>query len=181
LSLLDPRCDSVRYVKSLKFKPFFGFTHYSQGRRPNQKEARTAFELPQLAGGIVGGESGDSEAATAIHVQHLVNKRDQLVAEIEALRNKIAGLEIAIKLISEGSEQVASPIAGKVRVSETILSLLRESGETGLKPKAAIELAAGRGISLNRGSVYSLLNRMERAGTVVREDARYKLRVCAPS
>ena len=116
------------------------------------------------------------ETATPIHLQHLINQRDRFVAEVEALRNKIAGLEIAIKLISDGPEQAATPIAGKVRVSETILSLLRESGETGLKPKAAIELAAGRGISLNRGSVYSLLNRMERAGVVVHEDARYKLR-----
>jgi hypothetical protein len=36
-------------------------------------------------------------------------------------------------------------------------------------------LAAGRGISLNRGSVYSLLNRMQRAGIVVHEDTCYKL------
>jgi DNA-binding PadR family transcriptional regulator len=98
---------------------------------------------------------------------------------MEALRNKIAGLEIAIKLISDGSERTASTRAGKVGVSETILSLLGESSETGLKPQAVIELAAQRGIRLNRGSVYSLLNRMERAGTVVHEDARYKLRVFA--
>jgi DNA-binding IclR family transcriptional regulator len=85
-------------------------------------------------------------------------------------------MEIAIRLISDGPELTPSPIAGKVRVSDTILSLLRESGEAGLKPQAAIELAARRGIGLNRGSVYSLLNRMERAGTVVHEDAHYKLR-----
>jgi hypothetical protein len=116
------------------------------------------------------------ETATAIHVQHLINQRDQLVVEMEALRNKIAGLEIAIKLISDGPEKATAPTGGKVHVSETIVSLLRESGETGLKPKDTIELAAGRGVSLNRGSVYSLLNRMERAGTVVHEDARYKLK-----
>ncbi len=116
------------------------------------------------------------ETATPIHLQHLIDQRDRFVAEVEALRNKIAGLEIAIKLISDGPEQAAPPLAGKVRVSETILSLLRESGETGLKPKAAVELAAGRGTSLKRGSVYALLNRMERAGTVVHEDGRYKLR-----
>ena len=116
------------------------------------------------------------ETATAIHLQHLIDERDHLVAEMEALGNKIAGLEIAIKVISNEPEHAPSPIAGKGSVSETILSLLRESGETGLKPQAVIELAARRGIRLNRGSVYSLLNRMERAGTVVHEDARYKLR-----
>jgi hypothetical protein len=117
------------------------------------------------------------ETATAVHLQQLTNQRDHLFAEMEALRNKIAGLEIAINLISgDGSEPGTSTIAGKVRVSDTIVSLLRESGEGGLKPKAAIELAAERGIGLNRGSVYTLLNRMERAGSVVHEDARYKLR-----
>jgi hypothetical protein len=117
------------------------------------------------------------ETVTAAHLRQLVSQRDQLVAEMEALRNKIAGLEMAIRLVSDGPEPgPVSPTTGKIRVSETLLSLLRESGETGLKPRAAIELAAGRGIDLNRGSVYSLLNRMERAGTVVHEDGRYKLR-----
>src|ERR1700730_13771680 len=103
------------------------------------------------------------DAATEAPLQQLINQRDHLLAEMEALRNKIAGLEIAIKLISDGSERASSAIAKKVRVSETILSLLRESDETGLKPQAIIELAGRRGINLNRGSVYSLLNRMERA------------------
>ena len=112
---------------------------------------------------------------TAAALGHLTNERDRLVAEIEALRNRIAGIEVAIRLISEGPEE-ASPIAGKVRVSQTILSLLREAGESGLKPQATIERAAERGIGLNRGSVYALLSRMERAGTVVHEGAHYKLR-----
>jgi hypothetical protein len=116
------------------------------------------------------------EMSAASHLEQLIRQRDQLSKEIDALRNKIAGLDIAIQLISGEREAMAAPIGGKVRVSETIVSLLRESGETGLKPKAAIELAARRGVSLNRGSVYSLLNRMERAGIVVHEDTRYKLR-----
>src|SRR5579862_684191 len=104
------------------------------------------------------------ELTGASHLEQLIKQRDQLVAEMEAMRNKIAGLEIAIRVVSGEPERAITPGAGKIRVSETIVSLLRESGEAGLKPKAAIELAAGRGISLNRGSVYSLLNRMERAG-----------------
>lgn len=110
------------------------------------------------------------------YIQPLITRRDHLNAEMEALRNKIEGLEIAIKLISEGAVQPAATNGRKVRMSETIVSLLRDSGETGLKPKAAIELAARIGINLKRGSVYSLLNRMERAGVILREDAGYKLR-----
>jgi hypothetical protein len=116
------------------------------------------------------------ESTAGNHLEHLTRQRDQLLTEMEALRNKIAGLDIAINVISgEPERPVVAPTGGKVHVSETIVSLLRESGANGLKPKAAIEIAAGRGILLNRGSVYSLLNRMEHAGTVVHEDAHYKL------
>src|SRR5579871_6342218 len=116
------------------------------------------------------------ENAKSTQLQRLMDERRQLLTEMEALRNKIAGLEIGIKVVAEDSPASAPPVEGKVHVSETIVSLLRESGANGIKPKAAIALAAERGISLNRGSVYALLNRMERAGKVVHEDARYKLK-----
>jgi hypothetical protein len=116
------------------------------------------------------------EVVGTSHLEKLVKQRDQLFLEMEALRNKIAGLELAIRLISGEPEGAIAPAGGKMRVSETIVSLLREAGEAGLKPKGAIELAARRGISLNRGSVYSLLNRMQRGGIVVHEDTCYKLR-----
>jgi hypothetical protein len=106
----------------------------------------------------------------------LIREREQLVFEMDARRNKIAGLDIAIKLASEGEVGHSLSRHQKVHVSHTILSILAETGETGTKPKMLVELAASRGIVLNRASVYSLLNRMERAGTVVHEDARYKLR-----
>ena len=61
-------------------------------------------------------------------------------------------------------------------MSETLVDLLRTAGENGLKPKEAIKLAEQNGKHLNRGSVYTLLNRMERTGVVVHENARYRLR-----
>jgi hypothetical protein len=110
-------------------------------------------------------------------LQQLIDERGRLVAEVEALRNKVAGLEIAIGLISGDPKQASSPLASdKVRVSDTIVNLLRESGESGLKPKDLVELAAARGIGLNRGSVYSLLNRMEHVGSVIHENTHYKLK-----
>jgi len=108
-------------------------------------------------------------------LESLIRQRDRLLVEMEALRNQIAGLDMAIKLISDAPDLAPVAARGKVHVSETIISLLRESGENGLRPKTTIELAARRGIHLNRGSVYSLLNRMEHTGRVVREDSCYKL------
>jgi hypothetical protein len=112
-------------------------------------------------------------ASTAL--RQLISERDKLQAEIEALRNKVGGLEIAIKLVSDEGSQ--TPATERIsRVSETLVNLLRSAGDNGLKPKEAIELAERNGKHLNRGSVYSLLNRMERTGVVVHENARYRLR-----
>ena len=113
-------------------------------------------------------------ASTAL--RQLISERDKLQAEMEALRNKVEGLEIAIKLVSDETPQTSFATEGRTRVSETIIDLLRTAGESGLKPREAIELAERNGKYLNRGSVYSLLNRMERTGVVVHENARYKLR-----
>ena len=108
-------------------------------------------------------------------LQHLISERDKLKAEAEALRNKIAGLEIAIKLISDGDLPTSLANESRPGVTDTLVELLRTAGESGLKPREAIELAERHGKHLNRGSVYSLLNRMERTGVVVHENARYKL------
>ena len=116
-----------------------------------------------------------TDTATSLVLKRLIDERDQLAAEIDCLQNKIAGLEIAINLITGQEERGSSPVFGKVHVTETIVGLLGEAGPSGLEARAVIERAAGRGINLNRGSVYSLLNRLERAGTVVHEGHRYKL------
>ena len=88
-------------------------------------------------------------------VQELIRARDQLAAAIEALRNKIAGLEIAIDLVSDepGLPGTSSPHAAKVGVSDTIKCLLRDAGKFGLKPRDVIDLATQNGTSLNRGSI----------------------------
>jgi hypothetical protein len=110
------------------------------------------------------------------HLQQLIDERDRLVLETEAVRNKMAGLEIAIRLVSAEPEQTSSLGGyGKVHVSDTIVDLLRKSGKSGLKPTVLVELAAARGIRLNRGSVYTILNRMGHVGTVVHENHYYKL------
>jgi hypothetical protein len=109
-------------------------------------------------------------------LEHLIDERDRFIFEMEALRNKIAGLDIAIKLVFTEPERSSSVAAsGKVRVSDTIVELLRESGQRGLTPTVLVELAAARGIMLNRGSVYTILNRMVHVGTVTHENTKYKL------
>ena len=119
------------------------------------------------------GREMEIDAETTLRT--LVEQRDRLLKEIEALRNQVAGIGIAIDLISQESTSATSLNGDRVRVSRTLIQLLRESGDAGLTPKAALEVASRRGIGLNRGSVYTLLKRMERAGTVVHENSHYRL------
>jgi hypothetical protein len=127
-------------------------------------------------------ETMDEHSRTPL--QLLLEQRDKLLTDIEALRNKIGGLDIAIKLVSEASVPAVSETSvpaeasrpNRGTVSQTMIDLLRQSGEEGLKPRNVVEMAAYRGINLNRGSVYTLLNRMEHSGVVVHEDAYYKLK-----
>lgn len=113
------------------------------------------------------------------NVQRLIEQRDKLLAEIDALKNKIAGLEMAISLL--GNEDAALTLdqpltaASRVNLKATILDLLREAGTTGLNATSAVEIAARRNIELNRGSVASNLSRMVKDKVVTYDGNRYRL------
>jgi hypothetical protein len=108
--------------------------------------------------------------------QRLIQQRDQLLREIEALRNKVAGLEMAIALFDE--EGVPAPVSERRRsgIKDTVLDLLNEVGTTGLNAAIAVEIANRRGIHLDRQSVSSLLSRLKTDGAIVYEGQRYKLK-----
>ena len=110
-------------------------------------------------------------------------QRDHLLVEIEALRNKVAGLELALSLM--GAEHVHSDEPEKPKeakgLRQTITELLREAGTTGLNSNAAVEVAQRRGVHLDRQSVASTLSRMKRDGEVAYNGDRYRLSKFAPS
>lgn len=118
------------------------------------------------------------ESIPETHLQKLVQRRAELLTEMEALRNKISGLDIAVALLNSGwvTPDGDEAYAGKVNTTETIMGLLQKSGGTGLNAQTAVALAAGEGLSLNKGSVSSLLSRLKRDGIVIYENARYKLK-----
>jgi len=113
-------------------------------------------------------------AKVSANMQKLIEQRDLLLREIEALRNKVAGLEMAIALT--GSASQPSP-AGKstASVKNVVLDLLNEVGTTGLTAASATELANRRGISLNPNSVASTLSRFKMDRVVVHDGERYRL------
>lgn len=115
--------------------------------------------------------------------QRLIQQRDQLLIEIEALRNKVAGLEMAIALFDGDAPTgpTGPPRARRSAMKDTVLDLLTEVGTTGLNGAIAVEIAARRGVHLDRQSVSSLLSRLKADGAAVYEGQRYKLKQFAGS
>jgi hypothetical protein len=108
----------------------------------------------------------------------LEDQRDALLNEIEALRNKVAGLEMAMALLSGDSttDEKGKKNSGKINVTATLLDLLKQAGTTGLNAQTAVEIAQARGIELEKSSVSSLLSRLKREGTLVYDGERYRLK-----
>lgn len=114
------------------------------------------------------------------NMQRLLNQRDQLLREAEALRHKIAGLELAISLMSnEGgaSSQRKAPTGKQTKsVKAVLLDLLEEVAAEGLNAPIAVETASRRGLSLDRGTVSSLLSRLKRDEALSFDGQRYRLK-----
>lgn len=109
-------------------------------------------------------------------MQLLVEQRDRLLREIEAIKNKVAGLEMAISLLSgEDHPSAHATEPRRQNVKATVLDLLREVGTTGLNATSAVEIARRRGILLDRGTVSSLLSRLKRDEVVAYDGERYRL------
>jgi hypothetical protein len=112
-------------------------------------------------------------ARTRADMQRLIDQRDQLLKEIEALRNKVAGIEMAISLL-DGESATGSAKSSR-SVKAVVLDLLKEVGTTGLNATSAMEMAHRRGITLHSGSVGSTLSRLKGLGVVVLQGNRYVL------
>jgi hypothetical protein len=122
---------------------------------------------------------GTGKAAT--HAEALLRQRESLMVELEALKNKISGLDLAIQLITQADRPAAAPAERLERsdrgagITTTIQRLLVAAGDTGINAEEAVEIAAREGIALNRSSVSSLLSRMKRAGDIEYVDKKYVL------
>ena len=104
-----------------------------------------------------------------------LEQRDKLLAEIEALRNRVMGLEMAISLLDEALPVPATGRGKRSGTKSLILDLLRESGASGLNAAVALDTAARRGVTLDRASVSSLLSRLKGDGIISYDGDRYRL------
>lgn len=111
-------------------------------------------------------------------VQRLIDERTRLLIEIEALKNKIAGIELAISLLQQGDSDIAPEArdtSKRGNAKTLILDLLREVGTTGLNANTAVEIAARRGVVLQRGTAASNLSRLKADEIVIYDGDKYRL------
>jgi hypothetical protein len=109
-------------------------------------------------------------------IAKLTRERDRLLEESKALNNKIAGVELSISvLLREDEQQSVSDTSQRGAAKTVLLDLLREVGGTGLNAATAVELAARRGVKLDRGTAASNLSRMKKDEVVVHDGDRYRL------
>jgi hypothetical protein len=91
-------------------------------------------------------------------------QRDRLLGEIEALKNKVAGLELALSLMGADERNVpAKHERTRGGLKQTLTEMLREAGTSGLNAATAVEMAERRGVFLDQQSVSSTLSRMKGA------------------
>lgn len=109
--------------------------------------------------------------------KRLIEQRDRLLTEMDALRNKVAGLEMAIALMDGDDVNITPQPRMQQRGSgkALLLDLLKEAGTTGLNAAVACEIGERRGTPLDRGTVSSLLSRFKRDKIVVYGGDRYRL------
>ncbi|MCZ8152748.1 MAG: hypothetical protein O9292_10215 [Rhodobacteraceae bacterium] len=80
-------------------------------------------------------------------------------------------------LIREANgEPKAKVRAPRANVKQSVLDLLEQVGANGLNAVLAVELAAKAGVTLERGTVSSLLSRLKNEGVVDYDNTVYRLK-----
>lgn len=115
-------------------------------------------------------------------MKQLEELRDQLDRQIEGLKNKREGVDMAIQtLAGESAEKPARTRAPRSNVKTAVLDLLAQVKANGLNAAMVVEMALEqRGEHLERGSVSSLLSRLKHEGTVVYDRKVYRLKEYEP-
>jgi hypothetical protein len=108
-------------------------------------------------------------------MKRLLEERDRLLREAEALDQKIDGLNLAISVLEREDDQPDRRASGRGKTKELLVTLLKEAGATGLNANSAVEMAARRGIALARGTAASTLSRLKQNGVANYDGERYRL------
>ena len=98
---------------------------------------------------------------------------DLAIREVEKIRAQEA-LILDMQREARGEPKVKLR-APRSNVKQAVLDLLENAGADGLNAALAVEAAAKAGVTLERGTVSSLLSRLKNEGIVTHEDGLYRL------
>ncbi len=111
----------------------------------------------------------------------MTNQMKMLEERLAQVRREIDKLKaqeaLLLDMMREASgEPKVKPRAPRSNVKHSVLELLEEVGSDGLNAVRAVEMAAKRGLSLERGTVSSLLSRLKNEGVVNYDGTVYRLK-----
>lgn len=104
----------------------------------------------------------------------LTDRLDLITREIEKLRAQESLIRDMIR--EANGEPKAKLRAPRSNVKQAVLDLLEQVGAAGLNAGIAVDMAAQSGITLERGTVSSLLSRLKNEGVVVYDNSVYRLK-----
>lgn len=106
--------------------------------------------------------------------QRLLQEREALLRQRDALDNEIKGIERAIQLVSVDH---VDPVLGgkKPQTKVVVLELLEDVGTTGLDASMVVRMAHEKGLTVEKNSVSSLLSRLKKDEIVHYDGSRYRL------
>lgn len=109
----------------------------------------------------------------------LIEQWSRLAEQVEAISNKIQGLEIAIAIVQKGvgetSDVETRSATPATSVKALLIDLAREAKGDGLNANIAVKMADKRGFALKRGTAASNLSRLKTDGALIHDGQRYRL------
>ena len=114
-------------------------------------------------------------------IERLEKLRADLQGKVDQLTQQLAGVDMAIETLRlEGVKDSlgwgAPPAKKRARnVKNDILRLLEEAGASGLSANDVVAKGAAEGITLDRGTVSSLLSRLKKEGTLTYNGTEYAI------
>lgn len=113
-------------------------------------------------------------------MQSLQERLDSIRRDLDMALREVEKIKAQEALILDMQREARGEPKMKIRaprsnVKQTILELLTKAGDAGLNAALAVETAAKAGVTLERGTVSSLLSRLKNEGVVTYDGALYRL------
>lgn len=120
-------------------------------------------------------------------MEKLFELRDRQASDVADLEKRLAEARVRLHAYDTAIATMgghALPVGGRLRqpnVKKTVMGLVHDAASNGITALEVVDRAAGKGRTLDRNSVSSLLSRMKREGTLTFDGERYREAVATPS